>query len=235
MKKIKGIIFDKDGTLFDIQRSWSEWAKVFVTKFSNQHNLDTRKLAKAINFDLASDKFVRESIFVHGSVDEVVDAIFQKFPQVTKKKVHEGLFEGSGDAKQVPLTNLHKLFTNLETITLGLVTNDSESNAIKHLEQHNLTQYFDMIIGYDSGYGSKPEPGQLEAFLRKTGLSDPEFFFGPEDMELSLRLRKFGKLAVNLDSTIYHEVAKSAKITGISTRKYYEIKSYLYFLKKLRI
>ena len=174
MKKIKGIIFDKDGTLFDIQRSWSEWAKVFVTKFSNQHNLDTLKLAKAINFDLASDKFVRESIFVHGSVDEVVDAIFQKFPQVTKKKIHEGLFEGSGDAKQVPLTNLHKLFTNLATITLGLVTNDSETNGIKHLEQHDLTQYFDMIIGYDSGYGSKPEPGQLEAFLRKTNFSPQE-------------------------------------------------------------
>ncbi len=172
--KIKGIIFDKDGTLFDIQRSWSEWAKVFVTKFSNQHNLDTLKLAKAINFDLTSDKFVRESIFVHGSVNEVVDAIFQKFPQVMKKNIHEGLFEGSGDAKQIPLTNLHKLFNNLETITFGLVTNDSETNAIKHLEQHNLNQYFDMIIGYDSGYGSKPEPGQLEAFLRKTNLLTEE-------------------------------------------------------------
>ena len=174
MKKIKGIIFDKDGTLFDIQRSWSEWAKVFVKKFSNQHNLDKLTLAKAINFDLASDKFVRESIFVHGSVDEVVEAIFQKFPQVMKKKIHEGLFEGSGDAKQVPLTNLHTLFTNLGTITFGLVTNDSETNAIRHLEQHNLTQYFDMIIGYDSGYGSKPEPGQLEAFLRKTNLLSQE-------------------------------------------------------------
>ena len=174
MKKIKGIIFDKDGTLFDIQRSWSDWAKVFVTKFSNQHNLDTLKLANAINFDLTSGKFVRESIFVHGSVDEVVDAIFQKFPQVMKKKIHEGLFEGSGDAKQVPLTNLHKLFNNLETITFGLITNDSEINAIKHLEQHNLTQYFDMIIGYDSGYGSKPEAGQLEAFLRKTNLLPQE-------------------------------------------------------------
>ena len=137
--KIKGIIFDKDGTLFDIQRSWSEWAKLFVTKFSNQHNLDTLDLAKAINFDLASDKFLRESIFVHGSVDDVVDAISQKFPQVMKKKIHEGLFDGSGDAKQVPLTNLHKLFNNLETITFGLVTNDSETNAIKHLEPVSYT------------------------------------------------------------------------------------------------
>tara|TARA_B100000287_G_scaffold248101_1_gene233200 strand:+ start:325 stop:1023 length:699 start_codon:yes stop_codon:yes gene_type:complete len=172
--KIKGIIFDKDGTLFDIQRSWSEWAKVFVTKFSNEHNLDTPKLAKSIKFDLDSDKFLRESIFVHGSVDEVIDSIFQMFPQVTKKKIHEGLFEGSGNAKQVPLTNLHRLFNNLETITFGLVTNDSETNAINHLEQHDLTQYFDMIIGYDSGYGAKPESGQLEAFLTKTNLLSQE-------------------------------------------------------------
>ena len=31
-----------------------------------------------------------------------------------------------------------------------------------------------MIIGYDSGYGSKPESGQLEAFLRKTNLLPEE-------------------------------------------------------------
>ena len=87
--KIKGIIFDKDGTLFDIQRSWSEWAKVFVTKFSKKHDLDIIKLSNVINFDLASNKFLKESIFVHGSVDEVVDAISQKFPQVMKKMIHD--------------------------------------------------------------------------------------------------------------------------------------------------
>ena len=57
-------------------------------------------------------------------------------------------------------------------------------------------------------------------------------FFGPEDMDLSIRLKNMEKL-VNLDSIIYHEVAKSASLTGQEIRKYYEIKSYLYFLKKL--
>ena len=172
--RIRGIIFDKDGTLFDIQRSWSEWANVFVTKFSKKHDLEITKLADAIHFDLASSKFLKESIFVHGSVDEVVDAIFQLFPQIPKNAIHHGLFENSSDAKQVPLTDLHKLFSSLNAITFGLVTNDSEHNAVNHLKQHNLTQYFDMIIGYDSGYGSKPEPGQLEAFLRKTNLLSQE-------------------------------------------------------------
>ena len=67
--KIRGIIFDKDGTLFDIQRSWSEWANVFVTEFSKKHDIDRGQLADAIHFDLASSKFLKESIFVHGSVD----------------------------------------------------------------------------------------------------------------------------------------------------------------------
>ncbi len=172
--KIRGIIFDKDGTLFDIQRSWSEWANVFVTEFCKKHGLERRKLADAIHFDLASSKFLRESIFVHGSVDEVVDTIFQLFPRIPKNDIHSALFENSRDAKQVPLTDLHKLFTSLNTITFGLATNDSEHNAVNHLKQHNLTQYFEMIIGYDSGYGSKPETGQLEAFLRKTNLLPQE-------------------------------------------------------------
>ncbi len=172
--KIRGIIFDKDGTLFDIQRSWSEWANIFVTNFSKKHNLEKTKLARAIHFDLASSKFLRESVFVHGSVDEVVDAISRLFPRITKTAIHSGLFENSSDAKQVPLTDLHKLFSSLNEITFGLVTNDSELNAVKHLKQHNLTQYFDMIVGYDSGYGSKPESGQLKAFLRKTNLLPQE-------------------------------------------------------------
>ncbi len=104
---------------------------------------------------------------------------------------------------------------------------------INEINNEVLSSNWKGIINTDTLNG----PGSVirTKVLRKSGLSDPEFFFGPEDMELSLRLRKFGKLAVNLDSTIYHEVAKSAKITGINTRKYYEIKSYLYFLKKLRI
>ena len=172
--KIKGIIFDKDGTLFDIQRSWSEWAKVFITNFSKKHDLVIPNLANAIDFDLDSNKFFKESIFVHGSVDEVIEAIFRRFPQLTKKTIHRGLFENSSDAKQIPLADLHKLFSNLPAITFGLVTNDSENNAVNHLKQHNLIQYFDMIIGYDSGYGAKPGSGQLEAFLRKTNLLSQE-------------------------------------------------------------
>ena len=76
-------------------------------------------------------------------------------------------------------------------------------------------------------------PGSLirSSILKKTGLANIEFFFGPEDIELSNRLKKYGKLMVCLDSTIFHEVAQSQDITGRKKRRYYEMKSSLLLLK----
>ncbi len=76
-------------------------------------------------------------------------------------------------------------------------------------------------------------PGSLirVSVLKKTGFSNIEFFFGPEDIELSNRLKNHGKLIVCLDSTIFHEVAQSQDITGRKRRRYYEMKSSLLLLK----
>jgi GT2 family glycosyltransferase len=79
-------------------------------------------------------------------------------------------------------------------------------------------------------------PGSLirvEVF-KKSGLASSDFFFGPEDIELSFRLKKFGKIGVMLDSEIYHEVAQSAKKElTFGDRKYKEFKSYLILIKKI--
>ena len=78
-------------------------------------------------------------------------------------------------------------------------------------------------------------PGSLirVEILRKTGLASNDFFFGPEDIELSFRLSKKGKLGVNLESEIYHEVAQSIKIDLNNNRSYQEFKSYLILIKKI--
>ena len=47
----------------------------------------------------------------------------------------------------------------------------------------------DAIAGACSAYNAK--------ILSKTNLGDEDFFYGPEDVELSYRLRKIGKLLVN--------------------------------------
>ena len=172
--RIKAIIFDKDGTLFDIQRSWSQWCNIFIDKFCKAHKLKPELLAQALNFDLESGLFKKESIFVHGSIDEVIDKVHSVFLKIKKDAIHKSLFEDIANAKQVPLTDLQKLFSQLSDFKIGLITNDSEDNALAHLDQHRLIKFFDRIFGYDSGYGAKPDSGQLIAFCDQMALEHNE-------------------------------------------------------------
>ena len=58
------------------------------------------------------------------------------------------------------------------------------------------------------------------------------FFFGPEDLDLSFRLRKFGKLVVNLDIKTFHMLTQSSRVSGWLSRSYYEAKGFLILIKK---
>ena len=56
---IKGVIFDKDGTLFDFQQSWANSTFEFLLTLSanNPHKLND--LARLLKFDIAHKKFKR--------------------------------------------------------------------------------------------------------------------------------------------------------------------------------
>ena len=82
----------------------------------------------------------------------------------------------------------------------------------------------DVVCGCCSFY--RPE------ILKKTGLGDEDFFFGPEDTELSFRLKKFGKIVANLDLVTFHKVTSSSNISGWLSRSYYETKGFLLLIKK---
>jgi phosphoglycolate phosphatase len=59
-------------------------------------------------------------------------------------------------------------------IILGVATNDSEASANTHLETIGVSGFFKYIIGYDSGFGSKPDPDQCLAFCSKAGIQPDE-------------------------------------------------------------
>ena len=69
--------------------------------------------------------------------------------------------------------------------------------------------------------------------LKKSKLSDPDFFYGPEDVELSIRLKKYGDLKVNLDAKIYHKVTQSFRSSHNFRRVYFEYKYRLLLIKKI--
>ena len=68
--------------------------------------------------------------------------------------------------------------------------------------------------------------------LKLSGLGDEIFFFGPEDFDLSFRLKKYGRLVVNLDVRTFHMLTQSSKVSGWLSRSYYEAKGFLILIKK---
>jgi phosphoglycolate phosphatase len=56
-------------------------------------------------------------------------------------------------------------------LRLGVATNDGEAPARAHLAIAGVSDLFDFVAGFDSGWGGKPAPGQLAAFVARTGLA----------------------------------------------------------------
>ena len=69
--------------------------------------------------------------------------------------------------------------------------------------------------------------------LKLSGLGDEDFFLGPEDIELSFRLKKLGKILVNLNTYTLHKIARSSEISGKFQRSYTDAIGFLLLIKKI--
>jgi phosphoglycolate phosphatase len=76
----------------------------------------------------------------------------------------------------VPVTDLSTLFARFDSrgFKLGIASSDSEAAVWATARFFGIADRLDFVAGYDSGYGTKPDPGVLAAFCRATGLSQRE-------------------------------------------------------------
>ena len=128
---------------------------------------DRKMMAKALGFDLKQKTFLKESVFIAGAAGEFLSLIELYSRRLKGNTLREFITSKSVKLTQVPVTNLPKLFYQLKSqnILLGIVTNDCEEPAKSQLESAKILDYFDFVVGCDSGYGAKPETGQLIEFL----------------------------------------------------------------------
>ena len=90
-------------------------------------------------------------------------------------------------------------------LKLGLATNDTEVPARRHLDGAGVLELFDFVAGCDSGYGGKPAPGQLMAFVAQCGLAPA-------------RVAMVGDSLHDLDAGRAAGMKAVAVLTGIATR-----------------
>ncbi|MDT8854092.1 HAD family hydrolase [Paracoccaceae bacterium Fryx2] len=172
---IRGVIFDKDGTLFDFRRSWGGWAARVLREMARDEG-HARALGQVLGYDLDTGTFAPDSPVIAATTDEIADVLLPHLPGMTHLTLARRMNLLAAGAEMAQAVPLAPLLTALRArgLRLGLATNDTELPARTHLESHGIDELFDFIAGADSGYGAKPEPGMLLAFARMMGLDPAE-------------------------------------------------------------
>lgn len=172
MTRYRGVLFDKDGTLFDFAATWEAWAKAFLLRATEGDPDRAQYLGAQIGFDMARQQFQRDSIVIAGTPGEVAAALLPHLPTFDHHSLVNMLNTEAEAAPQAEAVPLRPYLEGLRAngLRLGVATNDAEGPARAHLGRAGVTDFFDFIAGFDSGHGAKPEPGQLLAFGAAMGL-----------------------------------------------------------------
>lgn len=183
LERARAVLFDKDGTLFDFQKSWAPLGARIIAEFSGGDSVLAARLAKAGGFDLVEGRFLPESPLVSASGAEIATlwaAVLSEAPAqaLSAAEVEDRMNQaGEAAAGLAPAaSDLPGLLGRLAGSgrALGVATNDAEAPARAQLARAGALQHFSFIAGYDSGVAPKPHPAMVLAFATAVGAQPSE-------------------------------------------------------------
>ena len=170
---IRGLIFDKDGTLFDFDATWGTFVRTLLVTEADGDPALLLRLAGALGYDLDANRFRPGSIVIAEPTTVVARVVAKVTGQTDLAALTARMNDASTCLPQQPAADLPALMARLRAqgMTLGVVTNDAEDPAMQHLEDAGIVGEMAFVAGYDSGFGAKPDAGQLIAFCTATGIA----------------------------------------------------------------
>jgi phosphoglycolate phosphatase len=171
--RAQALLFDKDGTLFDFQKTWGPWVGVVIDRLAGGDAARVARMEQVMGYDRASQTVAADSIVIAGTVQQGAASILRFCPDLDLDALMAIFDETGAMAQGVEVLPLAPYLTQLTGMGLrtGVATNDSESTARAQLRRLDLEHRFDFIAGFDSGYGGKPDPGMCLAFAEHIAIA----------------------------------------------------------------
>lgn len=176
MSQIKGLLFDKDGTILDFYRTWVPINRMMALDAAGGDVDLAAELLRASGHDPDTDVVAPGAVLVGADASELAVS----FAGFLKERAPPNLLEiiarnfREGGAKYATLIDgateeLARLGSS--GYRLGLATNDTFDGLEASLGRFGgLLEMFEFRVGCDSGHGAKPEPGMGLAFAQVVGL-----------------------------------------------------------------
>ncbi len=173
----RGLLFDKDGTLFDFYRSWGPVTEEAALMAAGGDAKLADYLMRESGKDAASGRYRPDSPIAAGSNREIAEFWNRLLGRAADEAEAlyarmSALFLARQREAATPVLDLALFFAGLKGVgfALGVATMDSEESARDAMARFGVAPHLDFICGFDSGHGAKPEPGMVAAFARHCDL-----------------------------------------------------------------
>ncbi len=198
--QIKAIIFDKDGTLFDFEATWNNWALDVINHYAQGDGATKQRLADTLDFDLQAVCYRPTSPVIAGTNRQAAELIASAVPHENVDDIDLFLARSAAHAPTVPAVPLSPFLAGLrqDGLKLAVMTNDTEHGAIEHLQSAGVKSDFDMIVGADSGYGAKPDADPLLAIAANLGVVPHEVMMVGDSTHDLLAGRRAGMITIGV-------------------------------------
>ena len=220
MLSIKGIVFDKDGTLLNFNATWMPVNRIIASLIANGDKDVIAQILSESGQDDETETISSGSLLAIGTNDQIAVAWQKYVPHHDVKTISE-LINNLGKSAAIfttkPVEDLQKSILRLanEGLKMGLATSDSRDSAIATLSPFNILNYFDFICGYDSGYGLKPSGGMVLGFCEYTGINPSEVVVvgdSAHDMEMAMAANAILRVGVLTGTSSEQELEDFADV-----------------------
>ena len=192
---IRGILFDKDGTLLDYHRTWMPLNRAVAQYAAGGDPKLAETLLERTGYDAARGRVCPGTVLAAGTSAEIAAAFAALLPAGAPSDLPEVVartFRGGQGARAVIVEGLERSLQLLRQAgyRLGVATNDNLAGLDSVLREYGLADQFAFRVAADSGFGSKPAPGMVEAFCSACTLRPSEVCVvgdDPHDMEMARR------------------------------------------------
>ncbi len=191
--RIKGIIFDKDGTLFNYAEVWgpliSRTLDTIMTTFNikaEERETAREKLSQLLGVGEGGKTYPNGILFHHDKRAKAFKRHFfyclhyhinpfglaKIFKSITRDPA-EGI---ESELRAMDFSDVQNLFNKLkeQNIVIGVVTNDTTSSAKTCLKCMGIENYVTFLRTKESNYKRKPHPDAMNQFCSFYGLKSCE-------------------------------------------------------------
>jgi len=198
---IKGVLFDKDGTLISFEGTWGPATLAVMSALARGDAGLLRAQAEKLHFSLEQGRFLPTSPFIAGSPASYGGLWGEALGRTDLAALKLEIDRLSAVESLKSLTPIGKPVETLRSLAamglrLGVATNDSEASARRQIDALGLSESLEFVVGFDSGHGSKPEPGMILAFARHLGVEPAQIAMVGDTLHDLHSARAAGALAI---------------------------------------